>query len=141
MKIPRFTPCSEAKFNDIPDLHFYESEGVFLYFDATHYFERSKMKERFSVEDFFTTFDYLIGSICETSGIGREELCTRDEKGHFYLEECLAIPYLMYVERWFGPYVFLRMEELLRLGVTLNDNMTRYLYESRFDHSPTEAPK
>jgi hypothetical protein len=139
MNTPKLNRCSEVKFPDIGDLHFYESEDNFLFFDATHYIGKSEANERLNVDDFFSAFDHLIGALCETSGISRDRLIVNDGMGNVYLEECLAIPFLMYVERWFGPYLFLRMEELLRFGVTLNDNMTRYLYETRFEPNPTEA--
>jgi hypothetical protein len=138
MKKVLLTPCSESKFPNVPALKFFETEGNMLYFGATHYFEGMEGGEELSVADFLKKFDYQIEAICHTSEISRDGLAVTDGAGGVYLDECLVIPFLMYAERWFGVYLCHRMEELLQVGVTLNDDLTKFLYESRFGPGPNE---
>ncbi|MDR2890346.1 MAG: hypothetical protein LBV18_01875 [Alistipes sp.] len=134
------TPCSESKFPNVPALKFFEAEGDLLYFGATHYLNGMEDGATLSVADFMLKFDYQIEAICQTSEISRDGLAVTDDTGGVYLDECLVIPFLMYAEEWFGVYVCHRMEELLQVGVTLNDDLTRFLYESRFGPGSTETP-
>jgi hypothetical protein len=135
--MPQFTISPENKFPVVPNMDFYETDKNSLYFSASDYIANSETKNSLSVEDFFTKFESLIETLCETTGIPRAELRVDDEKGNIFLEECLAIPFLIYAEPSFGPYLYLRMEELLRFGVTINDNVAKYFYESRFEpHRP-----
>ncbi|MDR2883176.1 MAG: hypothetical protein LBU98_05300 [Alistipes sp.] len=134
------TPCSESKFPNVPALKFFEAEGDLLYFGATHYLNGMEGGEPLNVAEFLKKFDYQIEAICHTSEILRDGLTVTDDTGNIYLDECLVIPFLMYAEEWFGVYVCHRMEELLRVGVTLNDDLTKFMYESRFGSGPTETP-
>lgn len=135
----KLSPSPESKFPNIPNLDFYETDNNALYFSASDYITKSGTKNGLSVDDFFAKFESQIDALCETTEIPHEELKVVDENGNVFLEECLAIPFLMYAEPWLGPYLYLRMEELLRFGVAISDNMARYFYETRFEHD-TAAP-
>lgn len=133
MKTAKLSPCREVKFPDIPDLKFFKTEADLYYFDATGYLKNSKPEDGKNIEHFFTAFAFQIGAIQESNGIGEAALRIHDDAGNEYLEECLALPFMEYVNRWFGPYLIDRMEELIRFGFSVNDNMARFFYEARFE--------
>ncbi|MDR2890568.1 MAG: hypothetical protein LBV18_03055 [Alistipes sp.] len=129
MNTLKLSPLGESRFPDIPGLKFYEAEGGLLYFDTSHRLAALGPETGLSVGDFFTRFDFFVGTLCEALAVGQESLAVGDgNSDHVYLDECLIVPFLAYTERWFAPWMFLRVEELLRLGFTVNDDMARYLY-------------
>lgn len=132
MQTAELTPCTESKFPLVEGIRFFHDRKTGLY-----YFNASEPllcadNASLSIEGFFSRLDCLITPLIETHGLEREILSVKDGSGEVYLEECLVIPFMTYVEPWFGPYMILRMEELLSLGVTLSDEMTRLLYQARF---------
>lgn len=133
MKTVNLTPCAESKFPMIEGLRFFhDTVHDLYYFNATEPLSRADAGERLSIEGFFSGLDCLISPLMELNDLSRERLAVRDPKGNVYLEECLAVPFMTYVESWFGPYMVLRMEELLSLGITLGDDMIRLFYRTRF---------
>lgn len=141
MKTLQLSPLGENRFPDIEGLKFYEAQGEQLCFDASGYLASLGTENRLSIEDFFVRFAYFVEVLCETLGIAREELSVTDDKGGIYLDECLTIPFLTYTQRWFGPWVFLRAEELLRFGFTVNDAMADYFHATRFAESTPVNPR
>lgn len=127
------SPCAENKFPDIPDLKFYRSQSDLFYFDATHFLRCASPDGTLNVENFLNAFAYLIAAIRDSCGIDNADLCIQDAAGEKYLEESLAVPFLAYVDRRFGPYLIERIEELLRFGFSVNDTMAKYFYTTRFD--------
>lgn len=139
MKTLRLTPCRENKFPDIPDLRFYRTEGDLFYFDATHCLSKGRTGIGYSIEEFLTRFDHLIDSLCMSNGIAKEELAVQDDSGRLFLEESLAIPFMVYIDPWFGPYIIERMEELVRYGFTISDHFCRFFSQTRFgDDAPRQ---
>ena len=136
----KLTPCKEGKFPDIPGMDFYESGEDMLYFDAAKYIAGQNAGKGLSIEDFFAKFNYLVDAFCRVGGITRQEMTVEDEKGVVYLDECLAVPFIMYVEPWFVPYLFLRMEEMLLYGFTIGDSLLRHLFSVRFENAPLQPP-
>lgn len=134
MQTAKLFPCEEDKFPDIPDLKFYRTDTDLYYFDATHFMKKAPLQENLSVENFRKVFSYLIGAVIEASGIDDADLYIRDDKGTEFIEESLAMLFLSYVDRWFGPYLIERMEELIRFGFSINDNMAQFFYKTRFEH-------
>ena len=132
MQTTKLFPCTEDKFPDIPDLKFYRTNADLYYFDASHFIQKAPLHEKLSVENFRKVFSYLIGTLTEASGIDEADLYIRDDSGSEFLEESLAIPFLAYVDRSFGPYMIERMEELIRFGFSINDNMAQFFYQTRF---------
>lgn len=133
MKTVRLTPCAESKFPLVEGLRFFhDTVNDLYYFNATEPLSRADAGKGLGVGRFFSLMDCLISPLMELNGLERERLCVRDAKGSVYLEECLVIPFMAYVESWFWPYMVLRMEELLSLGVTLSDDMVRLFYRTRF---------
>lgn len=133
MKTVRLTPCVESKFPLVEGLRFFhDTDSDLYYFNATEPLLRADAGKGLGVERFFSLRECLITPLMEMNGLSRERLCVRDTEGNVYLEECLVIPFMAYVESWFWPYMVLRMEELLSLGVTLSDDMTRLFYRTRF---------
>lgn len=132
MQTVKFYPCTEDKFSDIPDLKFYRTDADLYYFDATGFIKKAPHPENLGVESFLKVFSYLIDAIRETNGIDAGDLYIRDDSGMELLEESLAIPFLAYVDRRFGPYLIERMEELIRFGFSINDNMAQFFYQTRF---------
>lgn len=138
MKTVRLSPCKNGKFPDIPDLRFYQTEDDLFYFNATHCLGKADPGTEHSISDFLAKFDYLIGTLCQSNKITGEELLVQDAAGAVYLEECLAIPFMAYIDPWFGPYIVERMEELIRFGFTINDNFCRFFHKTRFEDNPSE---
>nr|DAT18211.1 MAG TPA: hypothetical protein [Caudoviricetes sp.] len=136
MKTVKLSPCEENKFPDIPDLKFYRTEGDLFYFDAAQCLSKADPTANVSVEDFLSKFDHLIGSLCENNAIVKDELTVTDDSGAIYLDECLVIPFLAYLDRSFGGYVIERMEELLMYGFTINDSFCRFFHKARFGDTP-----
>lgn len=132
METVKISQCDENKFPDIPDLRFYRTEWGQHYFDASHCLSQGIPDREYSVEDFFNKFDFFIESLCESNGITKEELIVRDESGTLYLEECLALLFLAYIDKWFGAYMIERIEELVRYGFTISDKFCRFFSETRF---------
>lgn len=132
MQTAKLFPCTEDKFPDIPDLKFYRTDADIYYFDATHFIQKAPLHEKLSVENFRKVFSYLISALTEASGIDEADLYIRDDSGKEFLEESLAMLFLSYVDRWFGPYLIERMEELIRFGFSINDNMAQFFYKTRF---------
>lgn len=133
MQSVTLSPCGEGKFPTIPDLKFFRTDNDLFYFDAAGYLKNIQNQQPLNIDDFFSTFDFLTELIVEAHGIDREDLCVVDENGIVYLEECLAIPFLIYTERWFWAYLVARMEDLLMFGVTINDSLARHFYHARFE--------
>lgn len=133
MKTVKLTPCNESKFPDIPDLKFYRTEDELYYFDAENYLGRSDPPSGRSIEEFLATFDFQISAIADGNGIPPEDVLVANDSGDKFLEECLFVPFLTYVDPGLGPYLVLRLEELLRFGFTINDNMAQYFYKTRFE--------
>ncbi len=141
MKKLKLAPCEEGKFPDIPGMDFYGSgEGV-LYFDAAKYLAGQNAGEGLSVEDFFSKFDYLVDAFCRVGGITHGEMTVEDGTGVVYLDECLAVPFLMYAEPRLVPYLFQRMEEMLHYGFVIGDSLLRHLHSLRFDDNVINAPR
>lgn len=133
MKTTKMNPCSDDKFIDIPNLKFYRTDADLFYFDATNLLKDCPPQEGLGIEAFFKAFSYLIDAIKERNDLGEDDLHVSDDTGKEYLEECLVIPFLAYVDRRFGPYMVERMEELMRFGFSINDNMAQFFYKTRFD--------
>lgn len=133
MKTEKLYPCAEDKFPDIPNLKFYRTDRDLFYFDATGFIKQAPNQDKLSIAHFFKAFGYLIDSIILTSGIDRGDLYMKADSDIEYLEECLVIPFLAYVDRGFGPYLIERMEEVLRFGLSINDNMAQFFYKTRFE--------
>lgn len=132
MQTTKLFPCAEIKFPDIPDMKFYRTEADLYYFDATHFVKKAPRPEKLSIGNFQEVFSYLIDALTEASGIAATDLYIRDESGTEFLEESLALLFVAYVDRSFGPYMIERMEELIRFGFSINDNMAHFFYQSRF---------
>lgn len=132
-KMAELIPCAENKFPDIPDLKFYRSQTDLFYFDATHFLSCNSPDSTLNIENFLHSFAYLIAAIRDACGIDNDDLCLTGAAGEQFLEESLAIPFLAYVDRRFGPYLVERMEELIRFGFSVNDTMAKYFYNTRFD--------
>lgn len=135
MQTAKLFPCAENKFPDIADLKFYRTDADLYYFDATHFIKKAPFNENLSVENFREVFSYLIGTLTEASGIDEADLYIRDDSGSELLEESLAMLFLAYVDRSFGPYMIERMEELIRFGFSINDNMAQFFYKTRFSNN------
>lgn len=52
---------------------------------------------------FFSRLDCLITPLIETHGLEREILSVKDGSGEVYLEECLVIPFMTYVNHGSAP--------------------------------------
>lgn len=115
-------------------MKFYRTDADLYYFDATHFMKKVPLQENLSVENFRKVFSYLIGAVIEVSGIDDADLYIRDDAGTEFLEESLALLFLSYVDRGFAPYLIERMEELIRFGFSINDNMVQFFYKTRFEH-------
>lgn len=135
MQTVKLFPCAENKFPDIADLKFYRTDADLYYFDATRFLKKSPFREKLSIENFREVFSYLIGTLTEASGIDEADLYIRDDLGSEFLEESLALLFLAYVDRSFGPYMIERMEELIRFGFSINDNMAQFFYKTRFPNN------
>lgn len=133
MKMVKLCPCPVTKFPDIGDLKFFRSDVDLYYFNAGALLQKSEMKIGSGIVDFLDAFGYLIDAIRERNGLDERDLHVHDASGEEYLEECLVMPFLMYVDRGFGPYLFERMEEMMCYGFTVNDTMVKFFYDSRFD--------
>lgn len=135
MQTTKLSPCAESKFPDIADLKFYRTEADLYYFDATHLVGKAPFNEKLSIGNFREVFSYLIDALTEASGITAADLYIRDDSGTEFLEESLAMLFLSYVDRSFGPYMIERMEELIRFGFSINDNMAQFFYHTRFSNN------
>ena len=122
----------EYKFPDIPDMRFFETEEKLLYFNATHCIDKHAPTEQKTVSDFMVKFEYVIQTIQQSANLTDDDVAVQDEAGTVYLEESMALPFLWYLEGWFGPYLIDRAEDMLRYGFTINDNMLRFFYHNRF---------
>lgn len=133
MKKVKLHPADESKLPDIPELKFFCADVDLYYFNAGEFLKKSKSRPGTSIPDFLNSFQFLIQALRETNNLEEADLYVSDITGNEYLEECLTLPFLAYVERSFGPYLFERMEELLRYGFSVNDPMIKFLYQTRFD--------
>lgn len=137
MKTVNLTPCAESKFPLIEGLcFFHDAVNDLYYFNATEPLARADPNAGCSIEGFFSHLDCLITPLAQANGLTRETLSIRDPDGNIFLEECLVVPFMVYVESWFGPYMVMRMEELLSMGITLSDEMIRLFYRTRFGQQP-----
>lgn len=134
MKKLKLSPCPENKFPDIPDMKFYRTDDEQFYFDATHCLTKVDSQAKYGVDDFLVKFDYLIETLCESNSLTKDAMTVTDGSAVF-LEECLAIPFMTYIDRWFGPYIIERIEELVRYGFTISDSYCRFFHATRFEES------
>lgn len=133
MKKLKLHPSSETKFPDISDLKFFRSEADLYYFNAGDFLQKSEPGVRPCIADFFRSFHFLIEALRNRNGLEEGDLYVSDPSGKEYLEECLVLPFLAYVDMSFGVYMIERTEDLLRFGFSINDTMAKYFYQTRLD--------
>lgn len=133
MKTVKMIPCEENKFQDIPNMRFFRAENGNAYFDATLLLEKNAPKTGKNIEQFHKLFEYQTKTLCDANAVTKDDVWVKDNAGHDYLHECIALPFLTYVDPWFGPYLNDRMEEMIRFGMTISDNMLQYFCKCRFE--------
>lgn len=115
-------PCRTIRYREFPDLLFGKSQdGQPFYFDATHYIREKGDTRKHNIHDFRTGFQHWISAAKLTYEI-KEDLMVCDEAtGHILIDECLALPFLAYIDPGFGMYIMERMSEMLIDGITVSD--------------------
>lgn len=119
----KFLQCRVVRYGEFPDLLFGKSqeEGVF-YFNATYFIQRRGNPAKHNIRDFRIGFQHWITAAEKTYEIEREDLIICDEAtGDILIDECLALPFIAYIEPGFAMYMMERMSEMLLNGITVSD--------------------
>ena len=125
MKTGKFTPYTEEYNSDFTEAIFYRTDDEKIYLDAVGYMKQvcGSTPEK-SIEDFEAKFSFQIDSLCEVSGITKEDLLVRDqESGNIMIEERAEYLYLGYLDPKFSAYMYARMRELFTIGFTVSDKV------------------
>lgn len=115
--------CRQVRYREFPELLFGTStENGPGYFDATHFILFRGDARRHSVPVFRTAFQHWISAAAEAYGTGCGEMFIVDEaSGHFLIDECLALLFVVYIDPPFGIYLLERMSEMLAEGFAVSD--------------------
>lgn len=115
--------CQIIRYREFPDLLFGKlQDSQFFYFDATHYIQKKGDVRKHNIRDFQISFQHWITAAKKTYEIQPEDLMICDEAtGHILIDECLALPFLVYIDPGFGMYIMERISEMLINGVAVSD--------------------
>lgn len=115
--------CREARYGEFPDLLFGKSrQDEFSYFNATYFIQRKGNPSKHNVRDFQIGFHHWITAAKMTYKIEQEDLIICDEAtGDILIDECLALPFIAYIEPEFAMYIMERVSEMLLSGVAVSD--------------------
>ena len=129
-------PCRQVRYREFPELLFGTSaEDGPAYFDATHFILSRGDARRHSVQVFRTAFRHWISAAAEAYGIGHEDMFVVDEaSGHFLIDECLALLFVVYIDPPFGIYLLERMSEMLTEGFAVSDTWLAHAADLRFSN-------
>lgn len=127
----KIVQCRVIRYGEFPDLLFGKSqEDEFFYFNATHYIQKKGNLHQHNVRDFQVGFHYWITAAKAVYEIEQEDLIICDETtGEILIDECLALPFLAYIDQGFAMYIIERMSEMLLNGIVASD--TWLLHNSR----------
>ncbi len=134
-----FSPSEEDYYPEFPDLIYSRNEAGKLYFDATRYLENHNTSGSLSTGDFRERFAFEIEALCEGFQIAGEEFSVvNPQTSHVMVVECGEFLFLSYVNRWLGPYLYLRIRELFTQGFTVSDDLLKSMHGDRFGESTSD---
>lgn len=115
--------CRVVRYVEFPDLLFGKSqEDEFFYFNATYFIKLRGNPAKHNIRDFRIGFQHWIAAAEMTYEIEREDLIICDEAtGEILIDECLALPFIAYIDPGFAMYMVERMSEMLLNGITVSD--------------------
>lgn len=126
--------CRLVRFGEFPELLFGKSQdNQLLYFNATQYIKKKGNPKTQNIRDFQLSFQHWISAAMQTYGIKQEDMIVCDEAtGEILIDECLALPFLAYIDPEFGVYIMERMSEMLLNGIVGSDTWLLQAARRRF---------
>lgn len=126
--------CRLVRFGEFPDLLFGKSQkNQMLYFNATHYIKKKGNPKIHNVKDFQISFQHWFSAVKQTYDIKQEDIMICDEvTGDILIDECLALPFLAYIDPEFGIYIMERISDMLLNGIVCSDTWLLQAVKRRF---------
>lgn len=125
------TPCFRMRYREFPELLFGTSSKGLEYCDATYYIQNKGDAKCHSVEDFKIKFAYWIQAACKAYDLKTDTVVIIDNRGHYLIDESLALILVAYIDPEFGMYMLERITEMLITGVTLSDTNLMLMAKDR----------
>ena len=130
MNIENIT-CTQMKYREFPELLFATSAKGIAYADATHYIQNKGNADKHTVIDFSAQFAFWIKSVCDTYELKPDSLIIMNDRGHFLIDESLALALVAYVDPAFGIHILERMSDMLLDGIVLSDTCLALMVKDR----------
>lgn len=124
-------PCTRVRYREFPELLFGTSSKGLEYCDATRYIKDKGDAKYHNVEDFKVKFAYWIQAVCKTYDLKPDAVVIVDNRGHYLIDESLALVLIAYIDPEFGIYMLERITEMLITGVTLSDTNLMLMAKDR----------
>lgn len=126
--------CRLVRFGEFPDLLFGKSqENQVIYFNATHYIREKGNPKIHNIKDFQISFQHWFSAAKQAYSIKQEDIIICDEAtGEILIDECLALPFLAYIDPEFGIYIMERISDMLLNGIVCSDTWLLQAVRRRF---------
>lgn len=123
--------CASLRYKEFPELLFGTSTKGIGYCDATYYIQNKGDAKFHNVEDFKRKYACWIDAVCETYELNPDSVVVIDTRGHYLIDESLALILVAYLDPEFGVYMLERITEMLITGVTLSDTYIMLMAKER----------
>lgn len=123
--------CTQIRYREFPELLFATTTKGIDYVDATYYIQNKGNAGKHTVTDFSEQFAFWIKSVCETYELKPDSLIIMNDKGHFLIDESLALALVAYVDPVFGVHMLERMSDMLLDGIVLSDTCLMLMAKDR----------
>ena len=120
MNIENIT-CTQTRYRQFPELLFATSAKGIDYVDATYYIQNKGNADKHTVRDFEVQFAFWIKAVCETYELPQNSIIIMNDKGHFLIDDSLALALVAYVDPAFGIHMLERMTDMFLDGIVLSD--------------------
>jgi len=133
MKMIKVKPARMNRFQEFPELVFFETEENNIYFDATHYLEKAENNQKLSFRDFDLAFTFWKSAISSAYNISFSELVVLNkDDNHVLMDETLSLLFVAYTDPDFAVHLLERMTDMLVNGVVMSDSALMLLTKARF---------
>lgn len=123
--------CASMRYKEFPELLFGTSSKGIEYCDATNYIQNKGKAKFHTIEDFTKKYACWIDAACKTYELNSENVVVKDQRGHYLIDESLALVLVAYIDPEFGMYMLERITEMLITGVTLSDTNIMLMAKER----------
>lgn len=122
--------CSEIMISEFPQMLFgtYNKRKVF---DASFYLTSKNLTEQHFL-NFLKVFDFQIKVILHFYNIKEEDAFILNEEKHVLVDGSLCYQFISYCDPNFLPWVYQRIEELMKTGITVSDTFVLQQTMARF---------